>query len=186
MPLNPPSPVPKTISYFTKPASMHFASAISPSSSGSAACCGPNCTCRTVSAVSSITPRLARVQLTPHERRESFEIPSFNLSNGDPLGDSEAPTDDASRQDFDFDEIFHYDHNKPSATCCDGTLGDISESGSKSPSDFSFSHYTGHIKGGAGQVKLTRTKSGHLRSRVSRVKSGCRTVGCRQCHDSRT
>jgi hypothetical protein len=164
---------------------MHSASATSPSSGGSIACCGPNCTCRTVSSVSSTTPQLARVQLTPYERRGSFELPSFNLTSGGLLEYSDAPTDDASRQDFDFDEIFHYDHNKPSATGCDDPYGNVSESGLKGPSNSSFSHYTSHIKGGAGQVKMTRTKSGHLRSRVARVKSGCRAVGCRQCHDPR-
>jgi|GraSoiStandDraft_29_1057270.scaffolds.fasta_scaffold322491_1 hypothetical protein len=165
---------------------MYSAAATSASSRGSTACYSPNCTCRTVSSVSSTTPRLAKIQLTPHKQRESFELPSVNLANSGLLGDSDAPTDDASRQDFDFDEIFQYDHNKASPACCDDASGNRSESGPKGPSDFSFSHYTAHIKGGDEQVKTTRTKSAHPRSRVARPKSACRTIGCRQCHDPRT
>jgi hypothetical protein len=176
-----PSPSYTTMPCFTGPSPTYSTSETYPLYAGSTTCCGPNGSCRTVSSIGSTISRVARVQLHPYEQRETFASPSARTSNDDLLEDSDAPTDDASKQDFDFDDVFNHDHNgHSSATSYNDSRGSASESGPKGQMDFSFSHYTGHIKG-AGSVKMTRTKSGHLRPRVAWVKSGCRRAGCRQC-----
>lgn len=154
-------------------------------STGSATCCGPSCSCRTVSSIRSTTPRFARVQLNPYEQRESFESPSAKISNDDLLQDSNAPSNDASKQDFDFDDVFDYDHHERSSTTGkdNNNTGVVSISRPKSQSYFSFSHYAGHTKG-AGSVKITRLKSCRLRPCAGRTRSGCRQPGCSPCQES--
>ena len=114
------------------------------------------------------------MQLNPHEQRETFESPSVNISNDDLLEDSDAPNDDASKQDFDFEDVFNYDEIEYSpATSSNDNSGSVLEPRQKTQADFSFSNYAGNVKG-AGHVKMTKTKSGCLRPRVARAKSGCR------------
>jgi hypothetical protein len=122
------------------------------------------------------------VQLNPYEQRESFKSPSAKISNDDLLQDSDAPNNDASKQDFDFDDVFDYDHHeRSSATDKDNNTGVVSISRQKSQSYF-YSHYAGHTKG-VGSVKMTRLKSGRLRPCAARIKSGCRQPGCSQCQE---
>lgn len=105
---------------------------------------------------------------------QTFNSPSGSFSNGDALGDSDAPNDDASKQDFNFEEVFEYSHGVYTSSA--GNEDDArvtSLSRDKSQAEFFFSHYAADIKG-AGHVKMTRTKSGLPRPRVARVKSGGR------------
>jgi hypothetical protein len=150
-------------------------------STGFVTCYGPSCSCRTVSSIGSTTSRFTRVQLNPYERRGSFESPSANY---DPLRDSDAPSNDTSKQDFDFDDVFDYDHHEhSSAAGKDNNAGVVSISRQKSHAYFSFSHYAGHTKG-AGSVKITRPKpGGRPRPCVARIKSGCRQPGCGPCQE---
>lgn len=159
------------MSHCTIPSSTSSTSNTSLISTGSAACYGPSCSCRTVSSIGSTTSRFARVQLNPYERRDSLESPSAKTSNHDLLQDSDAPSNDASRQDFDFDDVFAYDHHEHSpATSKDNNTGVVSISRQKSHAYFSFSHYAGHTKG-AGSVKVTRSKAARLPPSVARIKS---------------
>src|SRR5271155_6069033 len=110
--------------------------------------------------------------------------PEAKLLTPKTLAHSNAPSNDASKQDFDFDDVFDYDHHeRSSATGKDNNTGVVSISRQKSQSYFSFSHYAGHTKG-AGSVKITRLKSGRLRPCPSRIKSGCRQPGCSPCQES--
>ena len=165
------------MSHCTRPSPMSSAFDASLTSPGSATCYGPSCSCRTVSSIGSTTSRFAKVQLNPYERRESLESPSAKVCNHDLLQDSDAPSNDASRQDFDFDDVFACDHHEHSpATGKDNNTGVVSISRQKSHAYFSFSHYAGHTKG-AGSVKMTRSKAGRPPSCVARIKSGCRQPG---------
>ena len=164
------------MSYFHAPPSMSAVYDMSPLSSASTSSCGANCPCRTVSSVSSTTPILARVQLYPNTQNANASPSSPDASNEDLLEDSTMPNDDPSRQDFDFDDVF--DDNKEASH----TTNDEVEAGGgltkreKSQTDFSFSHYSGYIKG-TGSTRLVRMKSGLLKSRHVRVKSGSRRAG---------
>jgi hypothetical protein len=162
------------MSHCTRPSPVSSTFDASLISTGSTTCYGPGCSCRTVSSIGSTTSRLAKVQLNPYERRESLESPSAKISNHDLLQDSDAPSNDASRQDFDFDDVFAYDHREYSpATGKDNNTGVVSISKQKSHAYFSFSHYASHTKG-AGSVKTTRSKAGRPRPCVARINSGCR------------
>ena len=110
----------------------------------------------------------------PRERRETLDPPSVDIKTDSLLEDSDAPNDDTSKQDFAFEDVFEYDHDEHfSATSSDDNSVRVSVSKHKGRTDFSFSHYSRRTKG-AGHGKMTRTKSGYLRPRVVRVKSGCR------------
>jgi hypothetical protein len=161
------------MSHCTRSSSTSSISHASLISTGFTTCYGPSCSCRTVSSIGPTTSRLARVQLNPYERRGSFESPSAKISNHGLLQDSGAPGNDASKQDFDFDDIFDYDHHEySSATSKDNNTGVVSTPRQKSYAYFSFSHYGGHLKG-PGSVKTTRPKAGRLRPCGTRIKSGC-------------
>jgi hypothetical protein len=167
----------------TRPSPMSSASDASLISTGPATCYGPSCSCHTVSFVGSTTPRSARVQLNPYKQRESIEPPSAKTSNDDLQQESDAPSNDASKQDFDFDDVFDYDHHeRSSATGKDSNTGVVSISRQKSQAYFSFSHYAGHTKG-AGSVKVARLKPARLRPCVTRIKSGCRQPDCIPCQE---
>lgn len=162
--------------YFQGPSSSSASADMSAPSSASTTSCGANCACRTVSSVGSTTPALAKVQLNPYIRTTTSDSISSDSSSEDLLQDSTTPYNDPSKQDFDFDDVFDYNnelyHNSTLnfGEAVDQTTKEKPEYG------FSFSHYSGCIKG-MGNIKMVRTKSGLQKSRHTRVKSGGRRGG---------
>ncbi len=163
------------MSYFNQRSSTSLTHGMSSLSSASTSSCGANCPCRTVSCVSSTTPILARVQLYPNIHGASTGPSSPYASNENLLDDSNMLENDPSRQDFDFSDIFD-NEGSDITTNQDLHAGNGSPKREESQTDFSFSHYAGYIKG-SGSARLARTKSGLLKSRHVRVKSGSRRGG---------